>query len=84
MNVDISHQYGVFGSWETPPLVGLAAAIEAALERTDSDQKMALLCSAIPHTAPLLRIQLCTHFPVETELGSMCYPPVVGRPLYHP
>ena len=66
-----------------PSLVWLPA-IEAALERTDSDQKMALLCSAIPHTAPLLRIQLCTHFPVETELGSMCYTPVVGRPLYHP
>ena len=64
-----------------PSLRGLAA-IEAALERTDSDQKMALLCSAVPHSA---------RFPVITQLATisegwllyiLCQPNVEPS-LYH-
>ena len=50
------HQYEVFVSWENPPSEGWLPIEAAALERTDSDQKMALLCSILPHSA-LLRSQ---------------------------
>ena len=60
MRVDIPEQYGVFGSWETPPSEGWLQPIEAALERTDSDQKMALLCSAIPYCVAQNSTMYCT------------------------
>ena len=81
-DMPLLHQYEVFVSWENPPSEGWLPIEAAALERTDSDQKMALLCSTIPYSpAPQNSTMYCIH---RTKPGTtMCYRPVVGRPLYH-